>query len=101
AALVGVVDKDAEFPLQVFLVTIQTTINLNTGHAKGITQIRVKIYARGFFDFAHWVISCTNFLNEHYQTYIYPLLHRACQSLRTPRTSTAPEYSLSVLTLNS
>jgi hypothetical protein len=28
AALAGVVDRDAEFPLQVFLVTIQATINL-------------------------------------------------------------------------
>jgi len=42
AALVGVVDRGAEFLLQVFLVTIQATINLNTGHAKGITQIRAK-----------------------------------------------------------
>jgi len=31
AALVGVVDRGTEFPLQVFLVTIQRTINLNTG----------------------------------------------------------------------
>ena len=86
AALAGVVDRGAEFPLQVFPVTIQTTINLNTGHVKGITRIRVKIYARGFFDFTHWVISCPNFLIDHYQTYIYSLFHRTCQSLRTPRT---------------
>jgi hypothetical protein len=31
AALVGVVDRGAEFLLRVFLVIIQTTINLNTG----------------------------------------------------------------------
>ena len=31
AALVGVVDRGAEFLLQVFPVTIQPTINLNTG----------------------------------------------------------------------
>jgi hypothetical protein len=42
AALVGVVDRGAEFLLQVFLVTLQATINLNTGHAKGIIQIRAK-----------------------------------------------------------
>jgi len=31
AVLVGVVDRGAEFLLQVFLVIIQATINLNTG----------------------------------------------------------------------
>jgi hypothetical protein len=36
AALVGVVDRGAEFLLQVFLVTLQATINLNTGHAQRV-----------------------------------------------------------------
>jgi hypothetical protein len=41
AVLVVVVDRGAEFLLQVFLVIIQATINLDTGHAKDIIQIRV------------------------------------------------------------
>jgi len=53
AALVGVVDRGAEFPLQVFLVTIQPTINLNTGHAKSITQIRAKKYILEAFSISH------------------------------------------------
>jgi hypothetical protein len=53
AALVGVVDRGAEFLLRVFLVTIQATINLDTGHAKGITQIRAKKYMLEAFSVSH------------------------------------------------
>ena len=53
AALVGVVDRGAEFLLQVFLVTIQATINLNTSHAKSITQIRTKKYTLKAFPISY------------------------------------------------
>jgi hypothetical protein len=53
AALVGVVDRGAEFLLQVFLVTIQAIISLNTGHAKSITQIRAKKYMLEAFSILH------------------------------------------------
>jgi hypothetical protein len=53
AALVGVVDRGVEFLLRVFLVTIQATINLDTGHAKGITQIRAKKYMLEAFSISH------------------------------------------------
>jgi hypothetical protein len=53
AALVGVVDRGAEFLLQVFPVTIQATINLDTGHAKGITRIRAKKYMLEAFSILH------------------------------------------------
>jgi hypothetical protein len=42
AALVVVVDRGEEFILLVFLVIIQATINLDTGYAKGIIQIRAR-----------------------------------------------------------
>lgn len=42
AALVVVVDRGEEFISQVFLAIIQATINLDTGYAKGIIQIRVR-----------------------------------------------------------
>ncbi|OPL16351.1 MAG: hypothetical protein AVO38_08360 [delta proteobacterium ML8_D] len=42
AVWVGVVDRDAEFSLEIFLVTIQATINLNTDHTKGVTRIHAK-----------------------------------------------------------
>jgi len=51
--LVGVVDRDAEFPSQVFLVMIQATINLNTDHTKGITRIRAKKYMLEAISISH------------------------------------------------
>ena len=40
--LVVVVDRGAEFLLQVFLAIIQATINLDKSRAKGIIQIRAR-----------------------------------------------------------
>ncbi|PXF58319.1 MAG: hypothetical protein C4B58_07130 [Deltaproteobacteria bacterium] len=40
--LVGVVDRDAEFSLQIFLVMIRATTDLNTDHTKDITRIRAE-----------------------------------------------------------